>query len=117
MDLNFRNSNSSHHSYMFKPINAEIKFETIKAILTNIPEPQINLKQSEVCQGREILDTFSCIVCLNIPINPYECNKCDVLFCEQCIKEYREKTFGSLGRKCPYCKQNFEMRVMNRKLK
>jgi len=44
MDLNFRNSNSSHHSYMFKPINAEIKFETIKAILTNIPEPQINLK-------------------------------------------------------------------------
>ena len=82
-----------------------------------MPEPPIVLKQEGVCEGQEVLDSFNCVICLNIPINPLECNKCDVLFCDQCIKDYRDKTMGSISRKCPYCKQNFEMREMNRKLK
>ena len=74
---------------MIRNLNAEIRRETLETLMNDIPQPVIKLNTSEVCEGQDVLETFYCIICHNLPISPFECNKCDVIFCENCIKDFR----------------------------
>ena len=88
--------------------------------MKNIPEPEIKLCTKDVANAddfSEVLETFNCMICFNIPIEPLECDKCDVIFCQKCVKKYRETASVSRSRKCPKCNMSFETRGMNKKLK
>jgi len=55
---------------------------------------------------------FYCNICFNIPLNPISCNECEDLFCSKCIN-----TFLMRHNNCPSCKEVFQFRKMNKKLK
>jgi hypothetical protein len=48
----------------------------------DIPNVKVKLNPDEVVEGKDALEIFQCIICLGIPVNAMECNKCDTLFCE-----------------------------------
>ena len=100
--------------------NAQIKASKIDDLMAQVPVPEIKLLASDVQnadQFKDVLETFNCMICFNIPIDPIECSKCDVLFCKKCIEKYKTAASYSSSRKCPKCREMLETRPMNRKLK
>ena len=114
-----------------------------ESLMKNIHEPKIRLVHSDVhiqklvpnlnqiidpCVGREnfdkenneaiedILSNFECLICKGIPIDPFECSECEVIFCFDCLTDHKKLTGGSNNRKCPYCKQNFQEKPLNKLL-
>ena len=111
---------SSLIDYQIPSKNAQIKKSTIDTLVSGIPVPEIKLLAKDVANRdavREVLETFNCMICYSIPIEPMECNKCDVLFCSKCIEKYKKNSSHSQAKKCPMCRESFEIRSMNRKLK
>ena len=118
MDYHSQYLFEAHHTFPQK--NAQIKRSTIDALVSSIPVPEIKLLAKDVCnqdEFRDVLETFNCMICFNIPIEPMECSKCDVLFCKKCIDKYKQNSSYSQSKKCPKCRESFEIRSMNRKLK
>ena len=35
----------------------------------------------------DVLDLFTCLLCMGIAYKPSKCNSCDAVFCNSCIKE------------------------------
>jgi hypothetical protein len=84
------NAYENHHQIPSK--NAQIKRSTIESLVSSIPVPEIKLLAEDVSNKADIgdvLETFNCMICYSIPIEPMECNKCDVLFCTKCINKYK----------------------------
>jgi len=50
----------------------------------------------------DMITNFNCIFCLNIVINPIQRNKCDQLYCRNCIEKYKDN-----NNKCPNCNKVF----------
>ena len=67
-------------------------------------------------EGKEICEHFECLICRSIPIDPRSCDKCDVLFCKECLDQHRAKAAGGNRDKCPQCRMIFAPRRMNANL-
>ena len=58
-----------------------------KMLMNDKVKPKIILCAEEVYKdlnNDDIMDIFQCIYCHGIPIDPYECTKCEVVFCLEC---------------------------------
>jgi len=64
----------------------------------------IRLNTEDICDGLDNIDNLECIICKFVLIQPMECNKCDGLFCNECLEEHANKTTGRNSSKCPQCK-------------
>ena len=67
----------------------------------NLKEPKLTVKSSEVVEGKEICEHFECLICKSIPIDARSCDKCDVLFCKDCLDEHKTKAAAGNRDKCP----------------
>ncbi len=43
-----------------------------------------NIKNKNIYNG--LIDELICLVCLNIPIEPIQCSKCDIVLCKDCLE-------------------------------
>ena len=59
------------------------------------------------------MESFSCPVCLELPIDTWECSQCGQLFCEKCKGEIIKCT-----KKCPLCRapSSFQKNVFCQKI-
>ena len=76
-----------------------------KRIILNPRHGHHNFQKEELEALRDILANFECLICKNIPIEPYECSVCEVIFCFECITDHTKLTSGQNARRCPQCKQ------------
>lgn len=68
--------------------------------------PKITLNKSELIFGHENLSFVNCVICKGIPIAPIlQCDKCDAVFCQQCIESQTFKFSTGKAIKCPECKR------------
>lgn len=64
---------------------------TLKYILTDAKR-KFN---DQICTGEHFItiskihDDFNCLICLNVVREPKECQKCDKLFCNDCISKWK----------------------------
>ena len=71
------------------PKNMHVQQEHIEKLTQNLAEPILKLNSSELCSGNEVLDQIECLICKAIPIDPLACNKCDYIFCKDCLGNYK----------------------------
>lgn len=89
----------------------------IKRLTENVKKVAPKLDADEVVAGREILNSFECLICKTVPIAPVQCEKCDALFCNECVEDNRMKTSYRNRDRCPYCKQLADINKLNNTLK
>ena len=83
-----------------------------------MPKVKPSLDFEEVIEGQDILETIECIICKQISIDPVQCSGCDVIFCQSCKDEHKDRSVVLARDKCPMCKQR-DTRIgpMNKNLK
>lgn len=54
-------------------------------------------------EKQELIEEFTCPICLYLVNNPKICKKCDKLFCEECLAESMK-----INLDCTTCRQSFE---------
>ena len=71
------------------PIETDI--DKIESLISNLKEPAIviskdnlTMKSLEMPGAKDLV----CDLCKNIPVSPMECDRCDKIFCEECINLY-----------------------------
>lgn len=77
-------------------------------------EGEIDKEKSE--EINHILDNYQCIICKYIPIEAVECNNCEVIFCQECIHEYKahdQRDRRHRSNLCPLCKKKLETSELN----
>jgi hypothetical protein len=67
--------------------------------------------ENVINQDENIIGDFTCIICLNIVINPKICSECDILICLKCIDDWQKRNIN-----CPHCKKKFAEGRVNRQI-
>ena len=79
-------------------------------LMKDIKKPQAVIDHSELqAYGsfeQALVSLTECLICKNLPVEPRECSKCSVVFCEKCINKHRDLSLLSSSR-CPQCQQQF----------
>ncbi len=61
-----------------------------------------NVKNKDIYNG--LIDDLICLVCLNIPIDPIQCSKCDILLCKDCLEILNLSQKNCLSPECQLLK-------------
>ena len=54
-----------------------------------------------------IKDQYTCLICQNIFTNPVKLEKCEHIFCKDCINNYYFNQGGNSNDQCPLCREKF----------
>jgi hypothetical protein len=85
---------------MENPINHKSNGDTKKLINNSIPVEYI--KNKDIYNG--LIDDLTCLVCLNIPIDPIQCSKCDIVLCKDCLEILNLSQKNCLSQECQLLK-------------
>lgn len=70
--------------------------------LINNSIPVENIKNKDIYNG--LIDDLICLVCLNIPIDPIQCSKCDIVLCKDCLEILNLSQKNCLSQECQLLK-------------
>jgi len=90
--LNFQNKKDTMEDEFSKKFCADPK----KLIYNSIPIE--NIKNKGIYNG--LIDDLVCLVCLNIPIEPIQCSKCDIVLCKNCLEILNISQKNCLSQEC-----------------
>jgi hypothetical protein len=95
----------------FTIAESQIKKLLEKAVNLARPNPD-QLKLNEAQAVVQPLDPdFVCGLCSSVVFDPSQCNKCDKISCNKCLKTWKEKKSA-----CAYCRQKYTISRPNRKV-
>lgn len=66
--------------------------------LNNKSIPLENVNNKDIYNG--LIDDLICLVCLNIPIDPIQCSKCDIVLCKDCLEILNLSQKNCLSQEC-----------------
>lgn len=80
--------------------NHNLTLDSKKLINNSIPVE--NIKNKDIYNG--LIDDLICLVCLNIPIDPIQCSKCDIVLCKDCLEILNLSQKNCLSPECQLLK-------------